>query len=89
MHARKLQIAVAFAISLFAASTTAALAQSCKDEAGAEEAQTYVDHCIEVSPATRPPCNAGNPCDLIISEIVRGCEMLGNDAPQFCGDYGG
>lgn len=76
-------------IVLFAASLTAtpALAQSCKAEVGAEEAQSYVDHCIDGSPATRPPCNMENPCELIISEIIRGCDMLGEDAPDYCADY--
>lgn len=64
-----------------------ASAQSCTDEVGAEEAQIYADQCIEVSPATRPPCNVQNSCNLIVDEIIRGCDMLGEDAPSFCADY--
>ena len=64
--------------------STQALAQSCRDEVGEDEAQTYVDYCLEVSPATRPPCNADNSCSLIWDEIYRGCDMLGEDAPAFC-----
>ena len=71
--------------ALFAASN--ALAQTCTDHAGAEDAQIYVQQCLEVSPATRPPCNADNPCELIWDEIARGCAMLGNDAPDFCSEY--
>jgi hypothetical protein len=62
-------------------------AQSCLDEEGEEQAQLYVDQCLEVSPATRPPCNADNPCQLMRDEIARGCAMLDGDAPEFCGDY--
>jgi len=77
-------VAVLFA-SLLA--TGSAFAQSCTAEVGAVEAQDYVDICIAVSPATRPPCNADNPCQLIWDEISRGCAMLGSDAPRECDDY--
>jgi len=79
-----LGVATLFSLGQF--SVTAA-AQTCTEEVGADEAQTYVDHCLEVSPATRPPCNAENACQLIVEEIVRGCDMLGEDAPEFCADY--
>lgn len=77
---------IAVGAMLFCASPAAA--QTCTTEVGAEEAQTYVDQCLEVSPATRPPCNAENACQLIWDEIARGCAMLGDDAPDFCSDYG-
>lgn len=77
--------AVVAVVSLF--STQAFAAQSCNAQVGEDEAQTYVDQCLEVSPATRPPCNGENPCQLIWDEISRGCAMLGNDAPGFCSDY--
>ncbi|CAG0973561.1 MAG: hypothetical protein F9K19_10840 [Rhizobiaceae bacterium] len=77
---------IASAALLFLASP--AVAQTCTAEVGAEEAKTYVDQCLEVSPATRPPCNADNACQLIWDEIARGCAMLGEDAPDFCSDYG-
>ena len=68
-----------------------ALAQSCDNEVGAELAATYVDQCIEVSPATRPPCNAENSCELIRNEIARGCAGLAQDMPEevpdFCAEY--
>lgn len=85
MPYRTLRTATFFAVSLFAASH--ALAQTCTQEVGADEAQMYVDQCLEVSPATRPPCNAENPCQLIWDEIGRGCAMLGNDKPAYCADY--
>jgi len=59
-------------------------APSCRDSAGTEQAQRYVAQCLQVSPATHPPCNAANACDLIIDEIRRGCDLLGHDAPAFC-----
>lgn len=65
----------------------AAFAQSCLDEAGVEDAQIYVEQCLEVSPATRPPCNAENSCQMIWDEIARGCALLGRDAPQYCSEF--
>ena len=65
-----------------------ALAQSCRQEAGPQRSQILVDRCIEVSPATHPPCNAANPCAMITGEIVRSCAMLtGADRPVWCGQY--
>ncbi len=67
----------------------AADAASCGDEVGMQEARKLVDQCLQVSPATHPPCNAGNACSLMEmeDEIARGCQMLGDDRPDFCGDY--
>jgi hypothetical protein len=60
---------------------------SCKATAGKKKAALYADQCIQVSPATHPPCNGENTCDLIIDEIKRGCAMIGKDAPAFCAGY--
>jgi hypothetical protein len=76
----------AFVVTTFFAAMPA-FAQSCSGEVGSDVAQTYVQHCLEVSPATRPPCNEENACQLIVSEIWRGCDMLGEDRPAFCADY--
>ncbi len=59
--------------------------QSCKQEVGSRQAERLVEHCLNVSPATHPPCNAQNTCDLIRSEIERGCAML-DDKPEFCSE---
>ena len=83
---RSTRFACFLSVGLFA--TAPAFAQSCTAEVGAEEAQTYVDQCLEVSAATHPPCNAENPCQMIWDEIARSCVALGNDAPEFCSDYG-
>ncbi|UFN51034.1 hypothetical protein LPC08_10695 [Roseomonas sp. OT10] len=40
--------------------------------------------CIQVSPATRPPCNDANPCALILDEIARGCGMYPAPVPAYC-----
>src|SRR5262249_3917544 len=57
---------------------------SCTSEVGAAKANEYVRHCRDVSPATRPPCNAANACSLILAEIRRGCAFLKEDAPAYC-----
>lgn len=60
---------------------------SCATSVGAQQAAVYVKQCTEVSTATHPPCNAGNACALIISEIRRGCALIGRGAPAFCAAY--
>ncbi|MDQ3124856.1 MAG: hypothetical protein M3Q74_04550 [Pseudomonadota bacterium] len=59
---------------------------TCLNDIGAEAAQRLVDRCIAVSPATRPPCNVANPCEMIQSEIDRSCEMYapGEAKPSEC-----
>lgn len=72
------------------AGLAAAAGDSCRDEVGAERAASLVAQCVEVSPATHPPCNAANACDSIVSEIVRGCRLLDDgSAPSFCKRYRG
>jgi uncharacterized protein YecT (DUF1311 family) len=61
---------------------------SCLQSVGKTQANEYVRQCIQVSPATHPPCNVSNACSLITDEISRGCGMLGSgDAPGFCKAY--
>jgi hypothetical protein len=77
-------------IALTGAHTAAFAQASCRAEVGARQADIYVRQCTEVSPATHPPCNAQNPCALIIAEIKRGCRMLSAaEPPAFCGKYYG
>jgi hypothetical protein len=59
----------------------------CRLSAGPAKARRLVAQCLMVSPATHPPCNAANACDLIEDEIRRGCRMLDADAPTFCAPY--
>jgi len=59
-------------------------AEGCAGEIGQRAAEQLALQCRDVSPATRPPCNVANSCEMIRSEIARGCGMLGGDAPEFC-----
>ncbi len=55
---------------------------------GQERADRLVQECLQVSPATHPPCNTQNSCVLIIDEIKRGCAVLdASDRPAFCNEY--
>jgi len=60
---------------------------ACLDEIGPAASARLVERCIAVSPATRPPCNAANPCEMIQGEIDRACEMYapGDARPAECG----
>ena len=53
--------------------------RSCETEIGLVAAQRLVQRCIAVSPATHPPCNVQNNCDMIQAEIDRNCQP--GDAP--------
>ena len=59
---------------------------SCLAEIGEARSKRLVERCIQVSPATRPPCNSANPCDMIQGEIDRSCAMYGPDEakPKEC-----
>ncbi|WP_395945843.1 hypothetical protein [Brevundimonas sp.] len=47
----------------------------CSESIGEAAAARLVERCVQVSPATRPPCNAANPCALIQNEIDRSCKL--------------
>jgi hypothetical protein len=70
-------------------STSAAFSTTgtCLNAVGIERSRQLVNECIQVSPATHPPCNAQNACSLIVDEIKRGCALLGQGAPGFCAEY--
>ena len=51
--------------------------EPCRDAIGETASARLVQRCIQVSPATHPPCNAANPCALIQGEIDRSCAMYG------------
>jgi hypothetical protein len=82
------------------AGCAAAQPGTCRKAVGPDTSATYVRQCLLVSPATHPPCNPENPCDLIIGEIRRGCGLIhasvvqhpdaaknGLSEPGFCGVY--
>ncbi|NUS18176.1 MAG: DUF1311 domain-containing protein [Mesorhizobium sp.] len=57
----------------------------CVQSAGKAKSDQYVSQCVQVSPATNPPCNGQNACSMMVEEIKRGCAMIGNDnPPAFC-----
>lgn len=59
----------------------------CRETLGEAASARLVQRCIAVSPATRPPCNAANPCDLIQGEIDRSCTLWTRDGetpPKEC-----
>lgn len=56
---------------------------SCAAELGAAAAAKRVATCVQVSPATHPPCNAANSCAQIEDEIARSCALFdGKGAPM-------
>lgn len=60
-------------------------AASCVEEIGREQAEALAEQCRMISPATRPPCNAENSCEMIRGEIARGCAFgESDDNPDFC-----
>jgi hypothetical protein len=78
---------IGFGSGVLLAGHLAAADVSCNESAGPVQAHRYVEQCLEVSPATHPPCNAANACTLILDEIRRGCAFLGKDGPPFCRPY--
>lgn len=57
---------------------------SCRAEIGAAAAR-LVEACRNVSPATRPPCNAANSCAMIADEVARSCALFDGDGPAMKG----
>lgn len=87
----KLTLGVAAAALLSLSAAALAQETSCRQEVGAARARVLVEQCRQVSPATHPPCNAANPCALIVDEIKRGCGFFtpgsSPPAPRFCARY--
>ncbi|ESQ84436.1 hypothetical protein AEAC466_08770 [Asticcacaulis sp. AC466] len=52
---------------------------TCLAAIGKAAADRLVKRCIQVSPATHPPCNVQNSCEMIQGEIDRSCAMYGAD----------
>jgi len=55
---------------------------ACSKDVGAAAARKLVERCIDVSPATHPPCNAANPCAMIRNEITRSEALLDEGAER-------
>jgi len=84
MHPRALTLSLF--ITFLASFQANAADKSCAEAIGQKRAESLVKQCINVSPATHPPCNAANSCGMINSEVDRGCGLLGDDpnAPAYC-----
>ena len=54
-----------------AVAPTEAGAMSCTLDQGADGAAALAARCTAVSPASHPPCNPANPCQMIQDEIDR------------------
>lgn len=59
--------------------------RSCAAEIGEAAAAKRVKICINVSPATHPPCNAANSCAMIEDEIARSCALFAGDGQPMPG----
>jgi hypothetical protein len=68
-------------------STALSTKGTCLNAVGVTRSRLLVNECLQVSPATHPPCNAQNACSLIVDEIKRGCALIGQGAPGFCAEY--
>jgi Protein of unknown function (DUF3011) len=60
--------------------------RSCAKTVGKQVADELVRRCLQVSPGTHAPCNEKNSCRMMEEEIQRRCELLGANAPAFCGE---
>ena len=58
---------------------------SCAADIGAAAAARRVAICRDVSPATRPPCNAANSCAMIDDEIARSCALFDGEGEPMAG----
>ncbi len=56
----------------------------CDQQIGKAAAKRLTDRCLMVSPASHPPCNAANACEMIRDEIKRSCDLFGADKPKEC-----
>ena len=81
------QVSSAFGIAPGAADSSQSKSISCQQAVGAERSKQLVEECLQVSPATHPPCNSQNSCNLISDEIKRSCALLGPSKPVFCAEY--
>ncbi len=69
-----------------AVAPTEAASTSCELDIGSDAAVALASRCTRVSPASHPPCNPANPCQLIQDEIDRSCAMYkpGETKPAEC-----
>ena len=82
----KLQAILVFLLCAALPYSANAQEKSCAADLGKKNSEILVSWCLNVSPATRPPCNSANACSLITDEIKRGCEFLEKEKnpPYYC-----
>jgi hypothetical protein len=78
--------------TLMAASSTSVFAagDSCRTTAGPHKAAELVRQCKAISEETHPPCNALNPCQMLIDDIKYWCGLSRQHRlknTSFCGKY--
>jgi len=54
----------------------------CDQQIGKAAAKHLTDRCLMVSPASHPPCNAANACEMIKDEIKRSCDLFDPNQPK-------
>ncbi|SFP35425.1 hypothetical protein [Sphingomonas rubra] len=65
--------------------TGSARPRSCAAEIGQAAAKARVAVCVNVSPATHPPCNVANSCAMIEDEIARACALFDGQGASMAG----
>lgn len=54
----------------------------CDQQIGKAAAKHLADRCLMVSPASHPPCNVANACQMIRDEIKRSCDLFDPNQPK-------
>lgn len=67
------------------AGSTDSVSGSCSMTAGSRTAERLKRRCLSVSDDRRSDCDPINTCGRIERAIRRGCALIGNGAPAFCG----
>lgn len=87
-------------VMVFTAMPALAQSRSCIETAGSRQAARYAYECRIVAESLHAPCNAKNPCDVMIPIIREGCASIhydtihfpdfkakGGKEPAFCSRY--
>jgi uncharacterized protein YecT (DUF1311 family) len=62
--------------------------RACRDSDGEKRARLFVSHCVTVSKAGNPACDAARPCGTLIEAIRAGCAAKNAERPVLCSIYG-
>jgi uncharacterized protein YecT (DUF1311 family) len=61
--------------------------RACRESDGEKRARLYVSHCVTVSEAGNPACDAAKSCGALVEAIRSGCAAKGADKPALCTIY--